>query len=122
MSIKLCKDFSLPELNKGVILETLPGVIAGFMKKKYGRGPENQKIYFNDNDVIVYIYGFLNKQVFWDDTDVSETVRKYYYRLMKKDIDGIRQLFIKTYNIHIQRVFCDFDIAANEGVFIFKSS
>lgn len=109
----------------GIILDTLPGVIAGIMKKKYGRGPENQKIYFNDKDVVVYIYGFLHKFIFqkicWNDKDVSETVRKYYYTLTKEDLDGIRSFFMETYNVRIERVFCDFDISSNEGVFIFRS-
>lgn len=118
MTVKLCKS----SLNEGIILETLPGAIAGIMKKKYGRGPENQKIFFNDNDVVVNIYGFLNKMVFWDDRHVSENVRKYYYTLTKADINEFRQFFMKTYSLHIERVLCDFDITANEGVFIFRSS
>lgn len=106
------------------ILETLPGAVGSVLKQTAGKGPDRQKIHFWENDIIVNLYGFINKALarsdYLTDRQLMEAVRNYHYNFTKADIKYIRKVFRDNYNLQVRNVFCDFDVAADEGVFIFR--
>ena len=112
------------ELQFKNIMETLPGVIGSLLKNISGKGPERQKVYICGQDIIVTVYGFISKGLsdtnYMDDYEMAHAVRTYYYRMAKKDIGKIHEFLKKSYGLELERVFCDFDLAANEGIYVFR--
>jgi len=112
----------IPKEAHQLIIKQLQGTISYIMKARTGKGPQRIKVNFNENDIIVKLYTFLNKgeKNAAGDPLMAEKIRDYHISLVKMDLPNIQKYFLETFSLKLIRVFCDFDIDADEAVLVFR--
>lgn len=119
-------EINMNDVIKRRIMEDLPTVIKHWLTRVNGNTPNDITLYFcGDNIIVVLVNGFLNNLLVSECAEyeaVIDSIKMFYYKLIKAKIPLAEQMFKNKYNLHVKSVFFDFDVNFNEAVFVVRYS
>lgn len=109
---------------KRQIMETLPATIKQWLTRVNGKSPDDIALYFcGDNIIVVMVNGFISSLLVSECSEneaVIDSIKMFYFKLIKSKITHAEQLFKDKYNLNVESIFFDFDVYFNEAVFVVR--